>query len=313
MTNNDILNNLLKLDIDGFKLTNNDITGLSILPDGVLDLKLLLDYGTDVSKVKISVTKLLKIDLKIKGVKIDIKVRPKKRDFTFISMSSGKGGVGKSTSSIYLARALNKLGYKTGILDSDLYGASIPLMLNYTGDPTDMEADENGNMVPIEVNGIQFISAGLFLPKDAPLLWRGPLLNKMLIPFFNEVAWDVNTKFIIIDEPPGTGDIKLDIKNFVDRLNTIVVTTPDPLAARVALKGAIGSIKIGSNVLGVIENMSYIINDNKRYDVYGSGGGKIIADKLETDVLLQVPITTPDNLDKYYIEIAKKILERLNV
>lgn len=319
MTNLELQNKIESLHIEkiNYKLKKENIVHVNILPDGLVDIKLLLEYETDQREVRVALTKLIKADLKFKGLKLDIKIKPRNNKFIYLSISSGKGGVGKSNVSVMLAKALNNIGVKTAILDCDLYGASIPLILGYKlGETNQVYGDDYGNMKPVEKEGIEFISSSLFLPKDAPLMWRGPLLTRLLTPFFNEVSWDMETNVVVIDEPPGTGDIKLDISNFTNKLYQIVISTADKNACDITYKAALGSQKIGVNIIGIIENMSYFdVNGNKNY-LFGEHQNIIeLSEKLNVPILGQIPLYT-DLKNKGYDEniekIAYKIVEVIN-
>lgn len=203
-----------------------------------------------------------------------------------IAVASGKGGVGKSTVAVNLAYALKNAGYSVGIIDSDVYGFSIPRMMGVKALPTVIDE----TMIPVTKDGIKVISMGFFLEEDQAVLWRGPLLHKTVVQFLTQVYWD-KLDFLLIDLPPGTGDVTLSISQTVNQTHLLVVTTPQPAAFSVAQRVAELSKKANFNLLGVIENMSYFISpDGSKQYIFGEGGGKFLADKMNTALLGQIPL-----------------------
>lgn len=193
-----------------------------------------------------------------------------------IAIGSGKGGVGKSTTTVNLAAALVRQGHSVGLLDADVWGFSIPRMLGLSGQPK--AAD--GLIQPPEAFGVKVISIGLFTNEDNPVVWRGPMLHKALQQFLEDVAWD-DPDYLLVDLPPGTGDISISIAQFLPGASMIVVTTPQAAAERVAQRAGFMAEKSGLQVAGVIENMSYFRSDDgKRYEIFGAGGGQSLADRL---------------------------------
>jgi ATP-binding protein involved in chromosome partitioning len=201
-------------------------------------------------------------------------------------IASGKGGVGKSSLTANLSIALAQRGHKVAVVDADVYGFSIPRMLGVDRAPVVIDQ----MLVPPEANGVACISMGFFVEEDQPVIWRGPMLHKALEQFLTDVFWD-DPDFLLVDLPPGTGDIALSLSQFLPRAELYVVTTPQPAAQRVAQRVAYMGDKVNLEVKGVIENMSWFTGDDgKRYDLFGSGGGAELAERLEVPLLGQVPL-----------------------
>ncbi len=237
-----------------------------------------------------------------------------------ILIASGKGGVGKSSVTTNLAVALAALGHKVGIVDADIYGYSIPRMLGTDRDPVIID----NMLLPPEAWGVRCISIGYFVPAGQAVVWRGPMLHKALEQFLTDVFWD-EPDFLLIDMPPGTGDIALSLSQFLPRAEVLVVTTPQEAAQKVARLAAAMATKVNLPVRGIIENMSWFTGDDgKRYELFGSGGGRLLADELGVPLLAQIPLTTalrqggdngrpiaavdPDGeLGRIFFELANKV------
>jgi ATP-binding protein involved in chromosome partitioning len=205
-----------------------------------------------------------------------------------LGLSSGKGGVGKSSVSVNLAVALAHLGHEVAILDADVYGFSVPKMLGIDQEPVVIDR----MIVPPVGYGVKVISTGFFVPDEQPVIWRGPMLHKALEQFLTDVLWG-EPDYLLVDMPPGTGDVALSMAQFVPRAEVLVVTTPQPAAQRVAQRSAHAARKVNLAVRGVIENMSWFTaDDGKRYDIFGSGGGELLASQLGVPLLGQVPLVT---------------------
>ena len=203
-----------------------------------------------------------------------------------LGISSGKGGVGKSSVTVNLAVALARSGYDVGILDADVYGFSVPKMLGVTEDPLII----GDLVVPPTANGVRCLSMGYFVPDDTPVIWRGPMLHKALEQFLVDAYWG-EPDYLLIDMPPGTGDVTLSLGQYLTKTEVFVVTTPQPAAERVAQRSAYAARKLKLAVRGVIENMSWFTGDDgKRYELFGAGGGAQLARGLGVPLLAQVPL-----------------------
>jgi ATP-binding protein involved in chromosome partitioning len=201
-------------------------------------------------------------------------------------IASGKGGVGKSSVTVNLAVALASQGYSVGVVDADIYGYSIPRMLGTDRDPVVIDQ----MLVPPESYGVRCISIGYFVPEGQAVIWRGPMLHKALEQFLTDVFWD-EPDFLLIDMPPGTGDIALSLSQYLPRGEVYVVTTPQPAAQKVAALSAAMAAKVNLPVKGIIENMSWFSGDDgKRYEIFGSGGGQELADELGVPLLGKLPL-----------------------
>jgi len=203
-----------------------------------------------------------------------------------IAIGSGKGGVGKSTTTVNIAASLAKLGHSVGLLDADVWGFSIPRMLGIHERPTIV-----GEMImPPEVFGIKVISIGLFTAEDNPVVWRGPMLHKALQQFLSDVHWD-EPDYLLIDLPPGTGDVSISIAQFLPGASMVIVTTPQAVAEKVAQRAGLMAEKTNLDVIGVVENMSYFRGDDgKEYRIFGEGGGQALAETLDVPLLGQIPL-----------------------
>lgn len=201
-------------------------------------------------------------------------------------VASGKGGVGKSSVTTNLAVSLAKRGKKTAIVDADVWGFSIPRMLGIDRAPVVIDS----MLIPPESHGVSCISMGFFAQEDQAVIWRGPMLHKALEQFLTDVFWD-DPDFLVVDLPPGTGDISISLAQFLPRAEVYVVTTPQPAAQRVAQRAAFMAEKVNLEVKGVIENMSWFTGDDgARYEIFGAGGGEELAERLGKPLLGKVPL-----------------------
>lgn len=205
-----------------------------------------------------------------------------------IAVASGKGGVGKSTVSTNLAVALAASGARVGLCDCDLYGPSVALMMGTNEQPFQNDAQQ---IIPVEKHGLQLISMGLLLSDDAPVIVRGPIATRYTQQFLRQVAWD-NLDYLILDLPPGTGDIQLTIVQTVALDGAVIVTTPQEVALIDARKAASMFGKVNVPILGIVENMSHFVcpNDGNVYHIFGQGGGEHEARRLGVPLLAQIPI-----------------------
>ena len=200
-----------------------------------------------------------------------------------IAIASGKGGVGKSTLTANLAYALSTLGEEVGVLDADVYGHSIPHMLGVHQKP--IAVDEM--MVPPVRGDLKLMSIGFFLDENAPIMWRGPMLHKALEQFLSDVHWgDLDT--LLVDMPPGTGDVAMSLGQLLPRAEALVVTTPQPAAQQVAVRAAQMASKMGMRIVGAVENMSYLAGTGQ--ELFGSGGGQALADEIGAPLLARIPL-----------------------
>jgi ATP-binding protein involved in chromosome partitioning len=208
-----------------------------------------------------------------------------------IAIASGKGGVGKSTVASNLAVALRASGAKVGLCDCDMYGPSIGLMFGSNQRPA---VDDDEMILPVERHGIALMSMGFLLDDTAPAILRGPMVTKYTQQFLRQVKWS-DLDYLILDLPPGTGDIQLTIVQSVPLAGAVIVTTPQEVALIDARKAASMFAKVNVPVLGIVENMSYFLcpSDGKRYDIFGEGGGSREAARLGVRLLAQVPIDIP--------------------
>ncbi len=205
-----------------------------------------------------------------------------------IAVASGKGGVGKTTVAVNIAVAIQNKGFKTGILDADIYGPNVPLMLGLSNETPDFK-DER--IIPVERNGLKVISMGFFLRPDTPVIWRGPLAHRAIQQFLRDVEWG-ELDYLVVDLPPGTGDVQLTIVQTVPISGAIIVTTPQDVALMDARKGLRMFEQTGANVLGIVENMSYLQcpHCGRRIELFRAGGGKRTSMELGVSLLAEIPL-----------------------
>ncbi|MEK7304822.1 MAG: Mrp/NBP35 family ATP-binding protein [Nitrospirota bacterium] len=204
-----------------------------------------------------------------------------------IAVSSGKGGVGKSTVASNLACALALTGAKVGLMDADLYGPNIPMMMGSSKGPE----QKDGKIVPVENYGVKLISMAYLVPEEAPLVWRGPMVHQYLQAFFRDVLWG-ELDYLLLDLPPGTGDVQLSISQMVPLAGAITVTTPQEVALYDVRKGMAMFQKVNVPLLGIVENMSSFVcgHCGERTDIFSHGGGERAAEKLGIPFLGRIPI-----------------------
>jgi ATP-binding protein involved in chromosome partitioning len=247
-----------------------------------------------------------------------------------IAVSSGKGGVGKSTVAVNLAAALVKEGYKVGLIDADIYGPSIPMMLGANEKPKITIMGNKNVLLPVVKYGIKLMSIGFMVDAKEAVVWRGPMAASALKQFMSDVEWD-ELDYLLYDMPPGTGDIQLTLTQTIPLTAAVIVTTPQDISLIDARKGAKMYEKVNVPVLGIIENMSfYVLPDGKKEYIFGEGGGKKLADELGINFLGEIPLNTsiriggdegmpvvlghPDGDEaKGFIHIARAIIENLKI
>ena len=214
-----------------------------------------------------------------------------------IAVSSGKGGVGKSTVAVNIACSLAKFGLKTGLLDADIYGPNTPSMLGVESENPKVRGGSGNDqrLIPINKYGISLVSMGFLIEEGQPVIWRGPMLNSIIRQFLYQVEWN-NLDFLVIDLPPGTGDAQISLAQSVPISGAIIVTTPQQVSLQDARRGLAMFRQLGVPLLGVVENMSVFIPPdmpNKKYEIFGNGGGKILAKENDLELLAQIPIEIP--------------------
>lgn len=243
-----------------------------------------------------------------------------------VAIASGKGGVGKSTCSVNLACALQRLGDRVGLLDCDIYGPSIPLMMGTTARPT-ISAGEK--MVPPVSHGVRLMSMGFLIDGDAPVIWRGPMIMKTIQQFVSDVEWG-ELDFLLVDLPPGTGDAQLSLCQTVPLDGGVIVTTPQEASLGVVRKGMAMFEKVNVPILGIIENMSYFTSPaGERIEIFGHGGGRQEAARKKVAFLGEIPLFTEIRIGgdegkpitvsapespaaRCFIEIAQTLRQKLN-
>ncbi len=209
---------------------------------------------------------------------------------TVIAVSSGKGGVGKSTVSVNLAAGLAARGHRVGLMDADIYGPNLPRMLGVLGQEPRISAEKR--ILPLEAHGVKVMSIGSLIERDTATIWRGPIITKIITQFLGDVAWG-QLDWFVVDLPPGTGDAQLSLVQNVNVAAGIIVTTPQEVAVGDALRGARMFEKVNVPLLGIVENMSYfVMPDGRREHVFGRGGGGRLAAELGVPLLAEVPLAT---------------------
>ncbi|EFO79133.1 hypothetical protein OSCT_2966 [Oscillochloris trichoides DG-6] len=249
-----------------------------------------------------------------------------------IAVAAGKGGVGKSTVAANLAVALAQEGASVGLLDADVFGPSLPLMLGITGQP-EAVSDAHGQavMLPLEGYGIKTISVGFLIDENQPVIWRGPMVSQLLRQFLYQVAW-APLDYLIIDMPPGTGDIALTLAQSLPLTGAVIVTTPQTVATIDVIKAMEMFKKVNVPLVGVVENMAYFLapDTGRRYDIFGSGGAQRVATQLGVPLLGQIPLgmavraggdsgqpavisDAPDAYAELFRELARQVAGRISI
>ncbi len=309
LTKSGILNTLKKVDDPNFNkdlLILNSIKKFEVKDNHlIVDLSLTLPAPANVDHLENKFVEILKKEfpqLKTVHVNVGVKISTHKDQKVnallpgvknTIAVASGKGGVGKSTVAVNLAVALAKDGASVGLIDADIYGPSIPMMLGLTEKPKVYQDNNSMKIIPLENYGVKVISIGLLVDDNAPIIWRGPMASGAIKQFMTDVDWG-ELDYLFFDMPPGTGDIQLTLVQTVPLTGAVIVTTPQEVSLIDARKALKMFTRVNVPVLGVIENMSYFIapDTGKKYDIFGSGGGMKISKELNTAFLGGIPIDT---------------------
>ncbi len=347
ITKTEILNSLKKVDDPRIKkellilnsIKRIDVKGKSLTVDIVLPLP-----PSDVKdELKEKIRNEIKNDFpELNNVELNIETRvsthkDRKKDSLLpdvkntIAIASGKGGVGKSMAAVNLSVALAKDGAKVGLIDADIYGPSIPLMLGIKEKPKVYQDQQSMKMIPLESYGIKLISIGVLVDDNAPVIWRGPMASGAVKQFMTDVDWG-ELDYLIFDMPPGTGDIQLTLVQTIPLTGAVIVTTPQEVSLIDARKALKMFTRVNVPVLGIIENMSYFIapDTGKKYDIFGSGGGVKLSKELNTHFLGGIPIEpririggdkgipivfdTPDQEHaKIIMEIARNLAQQVHL
>lgn len=300
--------------ISGFKdpVLNKDFGKLNFISkieisdnEILIDLGITNPYDESLVNLKEKISKAIKSDSEYKGnieIKFSIGVlnhSDKQKDSVMpkvkntIAIASGKGGVGKSTIAVNLAAALSLLGAKVGLIDADIYGPSIPIMLGINERPGVTHIDGKAKLLPVLQYGIKLMSIGFLMEDDtAAIVWRGPMASSALKQFMSDVVWD-DLDFLLFDMPPGTGDIQLTLSQTIPLTGAVIITTPQDISLSDAKKGYMMFRKVNVPTLGVIENMSYFVNnDNTKEYIFGKGGGEKMSAEYGVNLLGEIPIKT---------------------
>ncbi|GAB3449326.1 Mrp/NBP35 family ATP-binding protein [Streptomonospora sediminis] len=266
----------------------SDVTNAVTKVDGVTRVTVELDVMSDEQRKA--------LQTKLRGGQAEKEIPfAKPNSLTKVyAVASGKGGVGKSSVTVNLAAAMADLGHKVGVVDADIYGHSVPRMLGVSGHPTKVE----DMILPPTAHGIKVISVGMFTQGNQPVVWRGPMLHRALQQFLSDVYWG-DLDILLMDLPPGTGDIAISVAQLLPGAEILVVTTPQQAAAEVAERAGAISAQTHQRVAGVIENMSYFVapGSEERTHLFGEGGGQVVADGLTQALGTQVPLLGQVPLD----------------
>lgn len=284
---------------------------------GIENLEVTMGFMTDEERARFAE--------KVRGKQQDASSAPilaDDKNVVFIAVASGKGGVGKSTVTANLAKAIGDLGLRVGLVDADIYGFSIPGIYGVKdAAPTVID----NLILPVEVGNVRLISTSFFVPDNNPVVWRGPMLGKMLRNFFAQVHWG-DLDVMLLDLPPGTGDIALDVHQLLPKSKEIIVTTPQVDAADVAVRAGLMGLRTNHEILGVVENMAYYECGacGERAYLFGRGGGDAVAEALETEVVLRVPMADMSQArgalfdeaspqGQAYAQLAKRVVEAVGL
>jgi ATP-binding protein involved in chromosome partitioning len=283
---------------------------------GVTDVSVEIHTMTDEERAKFAA--------KLRGGRPEPQSKPPilqaEDEILFLAVASGKGGVGKSTVTANLAVALAREGLRVGLIDADIYGFSIPGIFGIKQQRPTVIDDL---IIPIESNGVKLISMHFFVPENNPVVWRGPMLGKMLRNFFGEVHWG-DLDVMLLDLPPGTGDVAMDVHQLLPKSKELIVTTPQANAAEVAVRAGVMGLRTNHEIVGVVENMAYFEcpGCGEKSYLFGQGGGDEVARALRTDVLARIPIASLDSAKpgslfgedtpqgEAFANLAKAVIER---
>jgi ATP-binding protein involved in chromosome partitioning len=255
----------------------------ALLPlEGVEEVALDFDVMTPEEKAALTARLRGGVSERTPGISVDASTR-------VLAVASGTGGVGKSSLAANLAAAFSRLGHKTGVLDADVYGYSIPQMLGIQQRPVAVDDGERAMIVPPVRGDLKVMSIGFFLDENTPVMWRGPMLHRALEQFLSDVHWgELDT--LVVDMPPGTGDVAISLGQLLPRAEAVVVTTPHRASQQVAVRAAQMARKTNMRLLGVVENMAYLTReDGSREELFGTGGGEALAAEVEAPLLGQIP------------------------
>lgn len=251
--------------------------------------------GQEEKNLRRNLAKVIKLDLNFRGVKIQFEeekniISPKTK---FIIIASGKGGVGKSTITANLAYALMRQGKKVGIVDADIYGSSLPDIMEMPMATPHM--DNNQFIIPFKKQSIEMVSTAFFSETNKPVLWRGAQLKTMIHNYFFKVRWSKDIDYVLVDSPPGTGDVMFDLKAIIPSAEILLVTTPNHSAAQCAIKAGNGYREIHHRMIGIVENMAYYMNPqtNQKEYIFGKGGAEEVSKVLDLEILASIPINPP--------------------
>ncbi|WP_137813126.1 Mrp/NBP35 family ATP-binding protein [Gandjariella thermophila] len=268
------------------KITNDVAAAVSALP-GVRNVRVELDVMSDEQRTE------LRRKLRGDAAEPIIPFAQPGSLTRVYAVASGKGGVGKSSVTVNLAAAMAERGLSVGVVDADIYGHSVPRMLGATGKPTKVEQ----MIMPPQAHGVKVISIGMFTPGNTPVVWRGPMLHRALQQFLADVFWG-DLDVLLLDLPPGTGDIAISVAQLIPNAEILVVTTPQQAAAEVAERAGAIALQTRQRVAGVVENMSWLeMPDGTRMELFGSGGGQTVAESLSRSVGAEVPLLGQVPLD----------------
>ncbi len=291
--------NEMKMKIENIEGVLN-IDTISFIESDKLHVKINLKELANHKAIKEEIIRFVKIDCGIPKLKYEqeiIKDILPLDNAKKIIIASGKGGVGKSSVTANIANVLSQANKKVAVIDADIYGSSIPMIFGLEGSPEQI----GDKLLPLTKENIQFIGSSNVNPNNEPIVWRGPMLGRLINNFFRDVAWDSDTEYLLIDLPPGTGDIPLDLNSLIPDAKTIIVTTPHVNASKVAIKAGEMAKLQKHDIIGVVENMSYFLYNDEKLEIFGNGGGDKVASSLNTNLVAKLPILEPNNGHLYSV------------